>query len=224
MPIPHNHADKLLADCGRRCCICRRFKPLHLQVHHIQPREDGGSDEPDNLIALCVTCHSSVHTKASMARNFTAVELRQHRDNTVTAVREGRLTESTEPPDVFEATLKAMLSVILPSLAQPTAPSLQLMPAAVEILVTAAKQDQPLLPVQYEGGWALQCGPVQFAGGYTDRRKQATYRRAFEQLVQSGLVEHAHGNVWGISHDGYLLADQLIAAAQLRSAQPETTL
>ena len=98
------------------------------------------------------------------------------------------------------------------------------MPEAVEILLAAAKQDQPLLPVQYDGGWVLQCGPIQFPSDQTGPRKQATYRRAFEQLIQSGLVEHAHGNVWGISHDGYLLADQLIAAAQPRSAQPETTL
>ena len=113
MTIPQNHADNLLADCGRRCCICRRFKPLHLQVHHIQPREEGGTDNPDNLIALCVTFHSSVHTKTNMTRNFTLTELKQHRDNTIAAVRDGRLVENSEPPDVFEATLKAMPSATL---------------------------------------------------------------------------------------------------------------
>ncbi len=90
MSIPQHIADKLLADCGRRCCICRRFMPLHLHVHHIQHREEGGADEPDNLIALCVTCHSSVHTKAYMTRNFTIEELKRHRDNTMAAVRDGR--------------------------------------------------------------------------------------------------------------------------------------
>jgi hypothetical protein len=48
-----------------------------------------------------------------MTRNFTLTELKQHRDNTIAAVRDGRLVENSEPPDVFEATLKAMPSATL---------------------------------------------------------------------------------------------------------------
>ena len=33
-----------------------------LQVHHIQFRSNGGSDKPDNLITLCKTCHSNLHS------------------------------------------------------------------------------------------------------------------------------------------------------------------
>ena len=222
MSIPRDHADKLLADCGRRCCICRRFKPLHLQVHHIQPREEDGNDDPENLIALCVTCHSSVHTKTSMTRNFTAAELKQHRDNTIAAVRDGRLVGYGETPAAWEATLRVILDAILSPLERPPTPMLQLMPEAIEALLTAANYEQSLLPVQYDGGWLLQCGSAQFPSDRTDKRKQAAYRRAFDQLVLNGLVEEAQGNVWSISYDGYLLADQLIAAEKPREAQSGT--
>lgn len=32
-----------------------------LNVHHIRERKNGGSDQPDNLITLCETCHQSHH-------------------------------------------------------------------------------------------------------------------------------------------------------------------
>jgi 5-methylcytosine-specific restriction endonuclease McrA len=31
------------------------------QVHHIKSRGSGGHDTPDNLIHLCVECHTRVH-------------------------------------------------------------------------------------------------------------------------------------------------------------------
>ncbi|MGV8120517.1 MAG: HNH endonuclease [Candidatus Xenobiia bacterium LiM19] len=34
-------------------CNCRR----NLHIHHIIPRSHGGSDEPENLIVLCASCH-----------------------------------------------------------------------------------------------------------------------------------------------------------------------
>ena len=32
-----------------------------MDVHHINPRMDGGSNEPDNLVALCTSCHGEIH-------------------------------------------------------------------------------------------------------------------------------------------------------------------
>jgi len=32
-----------------------------LNVHHIIPVSDGGSDDPSNLITLCEDCHSQIH-------------------------------------------------------------------------------------------------------------------------------------------------------------------
>ena len=52
MAVPQSVVDELMAKCARHCCICRRFRPLHLIVHHIVERNDGGTDEPGNLIVI----------------------------------------------------------------------------------------------------------------------------------------------------------------------------
>lgn len=46
------------------CVACGR-EPAHggvrLEVHHIVPKEFGGSDQAVNLITLCEVCHKEVH-------------------------------------------------------------------------------------------------------------------------------------------------------------------
>ncbi|MEA1967798.1 MAG: RRXRR domain-containing protein [Thermodesulfobacteriota bacterium] len=45
------------------CCHCKgKTKNSKLEVHHIIFRKNGGSDEPENLITLCKTCHDKLHT------------------------------------------------------------------------------------------------------------------------------------------------------------------
>lgn len=34
---------------------------IKLNVHHIKPVSQGGGDEPENLITLCVECHKEIH-------------------------------------------------------------------------------------------------------------------------------------------------------------------
>src|SRR6185369_13014034 len=53
---------KVLERDGWRCSnpMCRARSRLH--VHHIVFRSHGGSDEPWNLITLCVGCHALVHS------------------------------------------------------------------------------------------------------------------------------------------------------------------
>lgn len=40
-------------SCGRVCSGKREA-----QVDHIIPRDRGGSDDPENLQTLCISCHS----------------------------------------------------------------------------------------------------------------------------------------------------------------------
>ena len=40
------------------CEICSR---LATDIHHIIYKSQGGSDNPDNLIALCRDCHNKAH-------------------------------------------------------------------------------------------------------------------------------------------------------------------
>ena len=51
-----------------RCQQCG--KEEHLEVHHIQHREDGGSDRPDNLVCLCHECHYKHHNKGLVLKKF----------------------------------------------------------------------------------------------------------------------------------------------------------
>ena len=45
-----------------KCLHCKgKSKDKRLEVHHIIFRSNNGSDEPDNLITLCKTCHDMVH-------------------------------------------------------------------------------------------------------------------------------------------------------------------
>ena len=48
---------------GHTCQCCKgKHKDNKLEVHHIVFRSQGGSDEESNLITLCHTCHSNLHS------------------------------------------------------------------------------------------------------------------------------------------------------------------
>lgn len=47
-------------ECQNPKCKCKDKHP-RLQVHHIEFRSNGGSDEPENLITLCTECHDDLH-------------------------------------------------------------------------------------------------------------------------------------------------------------------
>jgi len=53
------------------CQYCKgKSKDSKLEVHHIIFRRYGGSDEPENLITLCKTCHDKLHAgKINLKRN-----------------------------------------------------------------------------------------------------------------------------------------------------------
>jgi hypothetical protein len=45
----------------RRCQACRKLLPKRaLSVHHILPRSLGGTEDLDNLITLCFSCHDAI--------------------------------------------------------------------------------------------------------------------------------------------------------------------
>lgn len=39
MGFDKKESEQLLADCGRRCCICGKLHKV--QIHHIKPKEKG---------------------------------------------------------------------------------------------------------------------------------------------------------------------------------------
>ena len=91
--------EKTLVAAGRRCCLCTRYKGVRLEVHHIVPTSDGGTDDYDNAIALCFDCHADVgHYNPHHPRGnrFTPTELREHRRRLYRQIKSGTL--SSTPP------------------------------------------------------------------------------------------------------------------------------
>lgn len=46
---------------GWRCQTCG--KAGRLEVHHQRPLFAGGTNQPDNLLTLCVPCHKAAHQR-----------------------------------------------------------------------------------------------------------------------------------------------------------------
>ena len=59
-PRPRSQHGRLIVDIGAYCQGCGRdygFDPRVLEVDHIRPKADGGSDAYDNLTLLCPPCN-----------------------------------------------------------------------------------------------------------------------------------------------------------------------
>ena len=57
-----------------QCQICKKYvgnQPN--EVHHIVLKSDGGSDRPENLILLCLNCHTNVHAGKVTCSKSTSV-------------------------------------------------------------------------------------------------------------------------------------------------------
>jgi hypothetical protein len=42
------------------CFICGENRPNSIEQHHIVPRRFGGSDQDENLVGLCASCHAAI--------------------------------------------------------------------------------------------------------------------------------------------------------------------
>lgn len=57
--IPKNIKKKLIENTGGKCPVCG-VKNVPLEIAHIYPITRGGTNAPENLIALCANCHRSM--------------------------------------------------------------------------------------------------------------------------------------------------------------------
>lgn len=81
-------SKKIIEECmvksARCCCVCHKHKGLNIEVHHIIPKEQGGSDTEDNAIALCFDCHADAghyHAKHPKGTKLSPSELKKHKKN-----------------------------------------------------------------------------------------------------------------------------------------------
>ena len=54
--------QQVLQRDGWKCQTCGSM--WHVEVHHKEFRSQGGADSDENLITLCVSCHSELHRPA----------------------------------------------------------------------------------------------------------------------------------------------------------------
>jgi len=59
MKLKKNEIDLIQKKTNNRCCICGTWQ--YLQIHHIIFRSQGGSNNYENLVLLCNTCHYQIH-------------------------------------------------------------------------------------------------------------------------------------------------------------------
>jgi len=55
--------------CGRSHETLRKLR-IPLQVHHIRPKEMGGTDDPNNLVSRCQDCHKFEYRHRMMKRKI----------------------------------------------------------------------------------------------------------------------------------------------------------
>lgn len=58
--IPIELREYLVIECRGICCVCGDRSVQ--EIHHIKPVEEGGRTTYANLIAICGTCHSRIHS------------------------------------------------------------------------------------------------------------------------------------------------------------------
>lgn len=207
--IPPEVVDRMMVKCGRRCCICKRFRSTKLQVHHILEREHGGTNDEDNLIVTCLPCHSDVHTKTPFARRFSREELKLHRETLVKQVEEGIFgdADTDDTDEVIRRVLHELRGI------SRTAP--QLTQRAVEILLRASAEGEgqgTIAHVDTFEGFALEVAGDNIVTSPKDARLVAAYKHGLQQLAAHGLIEPLDCTVTEVTYDGYLLADELKTA------------
>lgn len=72
MPFSEKTKLEVKTKAHFRCCRCQN---IGVQVHHILPEKDGGTDEIDNAAPLCPTCHGHFGDNPQKRK-----EIRQMRD------------------------------------------------------------------------------------------------------------------------------------------------
>ena len=107
---PKVQEDALVA-CGRFCCICHRFAGPKIEIHHIIQKADGGSDDFDNAIPLCLDCHADMgkadaHHPGRKA--YTASELKRHRENWYKRVADNTPVQPDEDAEEFRKRYKEL--------------------------------------------------------------------------------------------------------------------
>src|SRR6266545_127260 len=79
--FPRSIVERLLVASHRHCSLCHKPAGVKIEIHHIVPRSDRGTDTEENGMPLCFDCHAEVHYEPNhpRGRRITQSELRRHK-------------------------------------------------------------------------------------------------------------------------------------------------
>lgn len=99
MPFSKQVKEDALVASGRRCCICHELKHTNMEVHHIKPQAEGGTDDFDNAIPVCFDCHANIghyNPKHPKGVNYSQRELKKHRDTWYKIIKDGSVISEAD--------------------------------------------------------------------------------------------------------------------------------
>lgn len=83
-----NMRELVLTRDNHVCQHCKgKSKDSKLEVHHIIFRKNGGSDDSDNLITLCKTCHDKLHAKKISLTNNGKIKIKLKHATQMNSIR-----------------------------------------------------------------------------------------------------------------------------------------
>ncbi len=74
MELNSRTISKILSRMNVSCFVCGWNEAI-CDIHHIQPKAKGGSNDPSNLTVLCPNCHRIAHSKKKTS-GFPTIEER----------------------------------------------------------------------------------------------------------------------------------------------------
>lgn len=184
-----NNSAIVLSKSARHCCICRKFLPLYIQVHHIREKSQGGTDELDNLIPVCIQCHSGIHTKTHMTKSFTESELKKSRDAVYEMVASGKLP-ATEAVQISD--LQQLVSIFAEKLSKENSNN-NLTEKSIELLVKAYYYDASSIITKNSDGYCyIKIGSEMM---FLQIEKYQVYPSEIVNLLENGFLLEKNRNL-----------------------------
>ena len=115
MAFPKIIKDRILVECARHCCICHRFRGIHIELHHIKLQSEGGDDSFENCIPLCFDCHADMRSYDSLhpkGTKYSREELLLHRQSWLSKVASQKIKNPPSSYPIHEEMDKELLKKI----------------------------------------------------------------------------------------------------------------
>jgi hypothetical protein len=152
---------KVLLWCDRHCCLCKKSCGVNIEVHHLVPKSNGGSDDIDNAIPLCFDCHSWVQHYNSDHPKGTKYKLEELKARREQVYEE--FTRHLVPPVHYEVTQALPQGKLrnFPDVGFVLGHLGDSLPVKVRVVVRSESPDVPLSlpPGYYTGGMLWHLNP-----------------------------------------------------------------